>query len=123
MLNDTLSFFIFLGLGSLAGAVATAALVLFLWYQENQSGDLHFATDWYIYIAILFVVVFVLLSALKLRKAQKSLHRFNRTGKDFVYEESMKHMNTFWRYQGILRFAYIVHLTLLAIGFSHTKFW
>lgn len=123
LLNETLSFFIFLGVGSLAGAVATAAVILYLWYKEDAVGDLHFSTELYIPIAIVFVCAMILISSRQLYLAQIYLKRFIENKKEKAYKISMKHMEVFWKYQGVLLIAYITHLVLLIIGFGHFKFW
>lgn len=123
MLNETLSFFIFLGVGALAGAVATAAVILYLWDKENLVGDLHFSTELYIPLAISFVCIVILLSSRRLYLAQKYLKIFIENKKEEAYKVSMKHIGVFWKYQGVLFIAYLTHLILLVIGFGHLKFW
>jgi hypothetical protein len=123
MLNETLSFFIFLGVGALAGAVATAAVILYLWDKENVIGDLQLTSELYIPLAISFVCIVILLSSRRLFLAQKYLKIFIENKKEEAYKISMKHIGVFWKYQGVLLIAYLMHLVLLIIGFGHLKFW
>lgn len=122
LLHESLSLFIFLGVFTLAASVAISALLFYLWSMEDHIGSLHFSTDYYVDIALFFLLVLVVVSSMNLLKAQRFMKVFFRKRDPIAYKNTMSYLGKFWKVQGVLLLIFLVHLTLLFVGFNRLGF-